>query len=55
MEPNRPVSQELDDCVCKSGQMVTDTFLAELGQLNTAKMLQADELSGFVKHNRNKN
>ena len=35
--------------------MVTDTFLAELGQLNTAKMLQADELFGFVKHNRNKN
>ena len=35
--------------------MVTDTFLAELGQLNTAKMLQADELSEFVKHNRNKN
>ena len=31
--------------------MVTDMFLTRLGQLNNAKMLQADELFQLVKHN----
>ena len=41
--------------VCSSSQIVTDMFLTRLGQLNTAKMLQADELCWLVKHNLNKN